>query len=144
LRGGTVEWKARVERGFRPNPIMGLRAAGAGSLGSSRLLHVFLTDSAEFRTLQRDAGHLQAALENLPEQFVLLLDADGCIRYAAGMERTLWYPIEECLGRDASFLFAQGAAGRDQLQALRRETAAGRRWEGEIWVVRKDGSRFPA
>ncbi len=146
FRGGVVEWKARFRRGDGFSPVMELRACafGGSEAGAPKQLHVFLSELAESRFPYRAAGHLQTALEIFPDQFVLLLDGDGCIRYSAGLERTLWYGEEECMGRDSSFLFANGPTGRDLLSVLRRETAAGRRWEGEPWLVRKDGSRFPA
>lgn len=144
FRGGEVEWRARFERGYGPRLAVTVRAVAARTHEAPDVLHVFLSDAAESRALPGEVRHLQLALESFPDQFVLFLDAEGCVRYSSGMQRIFGYSIEECLGREASFLFARGLGGRGLLQELRHETAAGSRWEGNPWMVRKDGTRFRA
>lgn len=143
FEGATAEWRARVLRGDGVPRLYGFRAVSTKNPASPEPLIVFLDERRIDQKGGPDEGQLHEVLENLPDQFVLVLDQQGRIRYCNGVERVLGYKDEVCLGRELTFLTESGEAEDPLLEQLSAAAADGQSWDGTIWFNRTDGSRIP-
>jgi PAS domain S-box-containing protein len=143
LRGGTLEWTIGIARGDGTTRAVSLRATMPVHADGDVPLTVFLQEVALDRPGRPEAAQLQNILENLPGQFVVVIDPAGRIRYASGLARTLWYDDEARLGREFETLLEADGDSQTLLEGMRRETSEGRQWDGLLWFVRADGSSIP-
>ena len=141
FEGTTSDWYASVPRldGARRQVIV--RLVPDTPEGIERV-HALIVTPVQAGSI--GAGEaLRPLLENLPNQFALVLDADDRIRYATGLARTHWVNPEDVLGAGLTKLLepAQTAA---QTADMKREVEAGRPWTGQQRHRRADGSTFHA
>ena len=115
-----------------------VRAAPFVGPGSARVIvqHQDVTTRYEAQA----AARLNARLLDAVDAAVVALDLRGTvILWNRGAELLYGWSGEEAVGRPASeFFYAGSAAGA--IAVLRAEG----RWEGELELARRDGSRFPA
>lgn len=142
-------------KGYVMKGLSGVDAT-AGVLSLNRLarpggpsMSVGETPKADLESaVQQDAAWNCAAIELLmscaPNHTVLMLDLSGAVTsWNANASRLLGYAAPEILGRDFSCLFtgeARQVEGRRALQIA----ADSRRYVDQVWLTRKDQSRFRA
>lgn len=143
LRGLTVEWPARVVRGTGSIRSVIFKVLPLAPDEEDERLAVFIQESDLDGEDQEEAFQIRKLMENLPGQFVAILDPDGRIRYSGGMARTLWYEDEGWIGREFSTLLSDRKENGVRFETFLTETTNGRRWEGVLWLNRADGSSVP-
>ncbi|MFO7731749.1 MAG: diguanylate cyclase [Spirochaetia bacterium] len=111
------------------------------------LLLIILTATALFVTyytrssLKTDLRKLYAAVEQSPET-VLMTDTKGRIEYVnSSFERLTGYSSSEALGKTPA-LFKSGHHDREFYKRLWDTISSGKKWKGEIYNSRKDGSLY--
>jgi PAS domain S-box-containing protein len=143
LRGRTVEWSTRLIRGNGSHRGVLFRVLPFSREGEDDRLVAFVQPAEVEGDDRSEAVQIQNLLENLPGQFVVILDMGGRIRYSGGMARSLWYDDESQVGREFEALLGDRAGNHQRYESSRRETAAGQQWDGELWLTRADGSTIP-
>lgn len=136
--GVVTEWYTSVPRieGTRRQVIVRLVPATRGAV--ERIHALIVTPVQAGSTGAGEA--LRPLLENLPNQFALVLDLEYRIRYATGLARTHWLNPEDVLGAELGRLLEPAEANATQLADMRSELEAGRAWTGRERHRRADGS----
>ncbi len=95
--------------------------------------------------LRDSEARFRLLVEHAKDLAMIMLDADGCVAsWNVGAERIVGYRAEEIVGEHVSRLYqAADTSGGAPDQELAAAAAHGR-FEGEVWQLRKDGSRFVA
>ncbi|ERD99356.1 sensor histidine kinase [Pseudogulbenkiania ferrooxidans] len=84
-------------------------------------------------------------IRHVEDHAIILLDADGLIRsWNAGAERMHGHPAAEALGRHSSGLLPPSDDACPQTMRQLAQAMRDGRYAGEVWHVRRDGSRFLA
>lgn len=143
LGGQEREWMARVLRGDGSTRSQWIRAVPLEEGGRVRGIVMFMRDASEPAGGRPEARQMQTLLENLPGQFVAVLDASGVIRYASRLSRTHFRDDVDAVGTPYRDLLEDGEDNRLLLDRLLQDTAEGRDWGGTQWHVRADGAPFP-
>jgi len=138
FEGTTSDWYASVPRseGARRQVIARMVPDTRDTI---ELVHVLIVTPVQAGSIGGGEA-LRPLLENLPNQFALLLDADYRIRYATGLARTHWLNAEDVLGSGLMQLLEPVDAVSAQLAEMRKEIEAGRAWAGQQLHRRADGS----
>jgi PAS domain S-box-containing protein len=143
LSGQEREWIARCLRGdgaTRTHWILALPVADGGRVEN---IVMFMRDVSEAGGGRPETRQLQALLENLPGQFVAVLDTSGLIRYASRLSRTHFRDDVEVVGTPYESLLEPGEESQLLASRMLLETSEGRDWGGTQWHVRADGTPFP-
>lgn len=111
------------------------------------LLLILLTATALFltyytrRNLKTDLRKLYAAVEQSPET-VLMTDTQGRIEYVnPSFERLTGYSSKEAIGKTPALL-KSGHHDKEFYSRLWDTISSGKKWKGEIYNSRKDGSLY--
>jgi PAS domain S-box-containing protein len=144
LGGRGQSWTTRIKRGDGVPRAQGLRAVPLGNGSGIQGILIFARDLGGGSEGRPDSIQLQTLLENLPEQFVVVLDRQGRIRYSSGLGRTHYLADVKSLGKPYQELLSEDTQAARSLTSLLEETSRGQDWAGTIWHQRKDGSTFPA
>jgi PAS domain S-box-containing protein len=87
---------------------------------------------------------LEPPLEEAPEAAIIATNLEGRVAFwNAQAERLYGWREEEALGNDILEL-TPATYTRDQANEIMQALKAGRRWEGEIILRRRDGTELPA
>jgi PAS domain S-box-containing protein len=97
------------------------------------------------RLANLNEARFRLMIENVQDYAIIMFDESGHVAsWNAGAERTKGYRADEIIGRHFSrFYLPEDVAGGKPERELAVATAEGH-FEGEGWLVRKDGSRFIA
>ena len=108
-------------------------------LGPARALIAF-KDAGRRLRLEAHVRRLITAIDSTPEAFYIT-DAEMRLTFAnPAFQISTGYSLEEVLGRDDAFLRAPGE--QDKVEAYLAGVKEGREWTGEVWNIRKDGTRY--
>ncbi len=143
LRGQEREWINSFRRGDGVTRVQRIRAVPVQREGITQSIVIFTRDVTESRSGRPETIQLQTLLENLPGQFVVVLDAVGKIRYSSGLSRTHFRNDADALGQSYESLLEPGEENERLCAQMRAETAEGRDWAGTHWHRRVDGKSFP-
>ena len=143
LRGQEREWNNSFRRGDGVTRVQRIRAVPVQREGITQSIVLFTRDVTESRSGRPETIQLQTLLENLPGQFVVVLDAVGKIRYSLGLSRTHFRNDADALGQSYESLLEPGEENERLCAQMRAETAEGRDWSGTHWHRRVDGKSFP-
>jgi PAS domain S-box-containing protein len=92
-----------------------------------------------------ESGRLKLLVESITEYAIYMLGADGSIAsWNPGAEKITGYRSGEAVGQHFSRLFSDEDCDAGVPARLLREASLDGRPESEIWLLRKDGSRFLA
>ncbi len=95
--------------------------------------------------LRESETRFRLVVEHAKDLAMIMLDADGRIAsWNVGAERIMGYRAEEIVGQHVGRLCQPTDAGGVTPEQALTAAAADGRLEGEVWQVRKDGSRFLA
>lgn len=144
LRGQTREWTARFKRGDGVTRVQWVRAVPLPRDGGVGGILLFARDITESRAGRPETVQLQTLLENLPGQFVAVLDGTGRIRYSSGLSRTHYLADVTTVGSPFEDLLLSSEHNADLLAAMLEAVAGGEHWAGTQWHRRVDGTTFPA
>lgn len=143
LERRKVELRVRIRRG---DGLPRLHLASVSPLCRGESVEgvlVFLRSFSERRDGGPESRQLQALLENLPGQFVLVTDKNGRIRYSSGLGRTHFHDNTAALGLPLKELMGPEREGEGNLDELLEHVCRGESWGGVQWHRRKDGVSFP-
>ncbi|MDH5588987.1 MAG: PAS domain-containing protein [Gemmatimonadota bacterium] len=144
LGGNERSWTARFKRGDAVTRVQTVSAVPIQGPERVDGILLFLQDMTESRGGRPETLQLQTLLENLPGQFVVVVDSHGRIRYSSGLSRTHFRNDAEVLGHLFTDLLQEDEINMEVLGSLREEIEAGHHWGGTLWHVRTDGQVFPA
>ena len=142
LQGQQREWMTRFTRGDAATRLQWVRAVPIERSGQAEGILMFTRDITEAREGRPETVQLQMLLENLPGQFTAVLDAQGRIRYSAGLARTHFRNDVDLIGTPLQELLEPGEEGNDVATIL-ETTHEGGHWSGTQWHRRVDGTVFP-
>lgn len=142
LQGQQREWMTRFTRGDAATRLQWVRAVPLERGGGADGILMFTRDITEAREGRPETAQLQMLLENLPGQFTAVLDAQGRIRYSAGLARTHFRNDVDLIGTPLQELLAPGEQKNDVAKIL-ETTRDGEHWSGTQWHRRIDGTVFP-
>ena len=143
LRGQEREWINSFRRGDGVTRVQRIRAVPVQQEGITQSIVIFTRDVTESRSGRPETIQLQTLLENLPGQFVVVLDTVGKIRYSSGLSRTHFRADADALGESYDSLLEPGEENERLCAQMRVETAEGRDWAGTHQHRRVDGKSFP-
>lgn len=143
LSGQEREWIARCLRGDGVIRSQWMQALPVGDGGRVENIVMFMRDVSEAGGGRPETRQLQTLLENLPGQFVAVLDNAGVIRYASRLSRTHFRDDVEAVGTPYESLLEPGEESQLLAARMLLETGEGRDWGGTQWHVRADGAPFP-
>lgn len=143
LSGQGREWIARCLRGDGAIRTQWMFALPVTDEGRAENIVMFMRDVSEAGGGRPETRQLQTLLENLPGQFVAVLDTSGLIRYASRLSRTHFRDDVEVVGTPYESLLEPGEDGQLLASRMLLETSEGRDWGGTQWHVRADGAPFP-
>lgn len=144
LRGQEREWINSFMRGDGVTRVQRIRAVPVQREGITQGIVIFARDVTESRSGRPETIQLQTLLENLPGQFVVVLDTAGKIRYSSGLSRTHFRHDADALGQSYEGLLEPGEENERLCAQMRAEVAEGRDWAGTHWHRRVDGKTLPA
>ena len=82
-------------------------------------------------------------LDGIKDYAIYMLDREGrVISWNSGADRIQGYPGEEIIGKHVSCFYTDTDRNSNWPQESLQEAASTRRFEGQGWRVRKDGSKF--
>lgn len=143
LAGQEREWITRFARGDGATRVQWVRAVPVEEEGRVARIVMFTRDVTESGGGRPDVRQLQAILENLPGQFVAVVDAGGLVRYASGLSRTHFRDDVEVLGLPYEQLLEVGEENHLLCSQMLLELLDGKDWGGTHWHARADGGAFP-
>lgn len=144
LMGRGHTWTARINRGDGVPRVQTLRAVPLMNGAGPRGILLFARDLQAGTEGKPEAVQLQTLLENLPEQFSVVLDQKGRIRYSSGLSRTHFIDDLESLGVPFRDFLDDDELSVRALESMLEAVSGGEDWAGTQWHARKDGSSFPA
>ena len=93
--------------------------------------------------VDEELSYLQQMIDSISEYLVVRLDERGNVcSWHAGASRLTQYEAAEIMGRPISILHPEEDAQAGRLQAELHAAANTRRFDGEGWLIRRDGSRI--
>lgn len=143
LGGQEREWINSFRRGDGVTRVQRIRAVPVQKEGVTQSIVIFTRDVTESRSGRPETIQLQTLLENLPGQFVVVLDTAGNIRYSSGLSRTHFRNDADALGQSYASLLESGEENERLSALMRAEVAEGHDWAGTHWHRRVDGKSFP-
>ncbi len=144
LGGEVREWTTRFKRGDGVTRVQRVKAVPLEGASGCEGILMFTRDLTESREGRPETFQLQTLLENLPGQFVVVLDRDGRIRYSSGLSRTHFRDDVATVGAAYQELLEDGAENlRRFTEMLHAVTEDGDHWGGTHWHRRVDGTPFP-
>lgn len=97
----------------------------------------------ELRALRASEQQLRQMLDALPDQAILMLDAQGCVtRWHPAVQRIKGYAEPDLLGRHFRLFFTDADRAAGHPEAELAAAARDGRLDTEGWRLRRDGSRF--
>jgi PAS domain S-box-containing protein len=143
LAGQEREWISRFVRGDGATRVQWVRAVPVEEEGRVGRIVMFTRDVTESQSGRPDVRQLQTILENLPGQFVAVVDTGGLVRYASGLSRTHFRDDVEVLGLPYEQLLEVGEENHLLCSQMLLELLEGKDWGGTHWHARADGGAFP-
>ena len=143
LSGQEREWINSFRRGDGVTRVQRIRAVPVQREGITQSIVIFMRDVTESRSGRPETIQLQTLLENLPGQFVVVLDTTGKIRYSSGLSRTHFRADADALGASYESLLEPDEENERLCAQMRGEVAEGRDWGGTHWHRRVDGKSLP-
>ncbi len=143
FRGEWENWKARVRRGDGLARLQEFRGSPLRRQGEVEGALLFVRELPEGCDGRPETLQLQNLLENLPGQFILVMDKRGRVRYSSGLSRTHFRDAYSVLGTPYQELLGQPREGEENLESLLETVSRGESWGGLQWHRRRDGVSFP-
>jgi PAS domain S-box-containing protein len=93
--------------------------------------------------LRRSEELFRKLVEGVQDYAICMLDADGrVISWNTASERIEGYQHEEIVGQHFSYVFSNEDKERGKPEEALKQAQRNGRFEGEVWLVRKDGSGY--
>ncbi|HET9986190.1 MAG TPA: ATP-binding protein [Longimicrobiales bacterium] len=143
FRDRPQAWRVSIRRGDGLTRRVEIRARALPGGAEEETAYAFLVPTGAEEPLRPELVRLAPLLQNLPGQFVAILDAEARIRFSVGLARTHWHADADWLGQEFVLLLDATPENEHAFGALRAHVESGASWAGVLWHGRADGARFP-
>jgi len=143
LGGEVREWTTRFKRGDGVTRVQRVKAVPLEGGSGCEGIIMFTRDLTESREGRPETFQLQTLLENLPGQFVVVLDREGRIRYSSGLSRTHFRDDVATVDAPYQELLEGGEENLERFSEMLLAVTEGEHWGGTHWHRRVDGMPFP-
>lgn len=143
LSGQQCEWTTRFKRGDAAIRVQRVLAVPYDEDGEVGGIAMFIRDLTESREGRPETMQLQTLLENLPGQFVAVVDTRQRLRYSSGLSRLHFLNDVDAVGSPLEDLLDAERSDPVRLAEFYEAVAEGDHWSGILWHRRVDGLAFP-